>query len=393
MLFEIKIISDKKKFSVSLIYAENEPKYRLKLWDILSEHMSVTDSHPWTILGDFNVIMYADENLKGSIDNYHGVKEFRGCMEHIDMEDLAMNGLFFTWVQKMKDLKMVFPIDEPDVLFSNKLDHVIALAMVKEIHDVEIRVAVNDIEDNKVPRPDGFTSRVMVCLNSASFSICVNGESQEFFKSKRGLRQGDPVSPYLFTLVMEVFTLMLRRQVKKEKNFKYHWGCKRGSILNLCFADDLMLFCHDDVISASVLRRALDEFCLAFGLRPNMAKSTVFFGNLNEDVKMNIKNVMLFSEGTLPVRLVNYELLMQHKMDLKVKVAELIYSGIWKWPRGWDERYSKTSYIQAHGLKTVTHEVINAAKVWNIPIDRMHMNKYILDDLIPGSMDLNDDNG
>ncbi|GJU49071.1 RNA-directed DNA polymerase, eukaryota, reverse transcriptase zinc-binding domain protein [Tanacetum coccineum] len=102
---------------------------------------------------------------------------------------------------------------------------------------------------------------IMVCLKSVSFSVCVNGESHRFFKAKRGLRQGDPVSPYLFTIVMEVFTLMLKRQINNEKRFKYHWGCRNMEIVNLCFADDLMMFCHGDMISASVLRRAMDEFC------------------------------------------------------------------------------------------------------------------------------------
>ncbi|GJV22270.1 RNA-directed DNA polymerase, eukaryota, reverse transcriptase zinc-binding domain protein [Tanacetum coccineum] len=143
---------------------------------------------------------------------------------------------------------------------------------------------------------------IMVCLNSASFSICINGESHGFSKAKRGLRQGDPVSPYLFTIVMEVFTLMLRRQVSKEVKFKYHWGCKNLVILNLCFADDLMLFCHGDIVSASVLRRALDEFCLSLGLRPNTAKSTVYFGNVREDVKNNIMIAMPFREGSFPSR-------------------------------------------------------------------------------------------
>ncbi|GJT02859.1 putative reverse transcriptase domain-containing protein [Tanacetum coccineum] len=67
---------------------------------------------------------------------------------------------------------------------------------------------------------------------------------------------------------MEVFTLMLRRQVSKEKKLKYHWGCKKLSILNLCFVNDLMLFFHGDVISASIIKRALDEFCLVSGIFP-----------------------------------------------------------------------------------------------------------------------------
>ena len=55
-------------------------------------------------------------------------------------------------------------------------------------------------------------------------------------------------------------------------------------------------------MSASVLRRALDEFCFSSGLRPNMDKSSVYFGNVNDEVKQMVKLVMPFSEGTLPVK-------------------------------------------------------------------------------------------
>ncbi|GJY18130.1 RNA-directed DNA polymerase, eukaryota, reverse transcriptase zinc-binding domain protein [Tanacetum coccineum] len=99
-----------------------------------------------------------------------------------------------------------------------------------------------------------------------------------------------------------VFTSMLKRQIKSENKFKYHWGCKNLEIVNLCFADDLMLFCHGDLVSAFVLRRAFDEFCLSSGLRPNMAKSTVYFGNVRDDVKSKIMMAMPFNEGSFPIR-------------------------------------------------------------------------------------------
>ena len=54
--------------------------------------MAITVSKPWVILRDFNVIMYADEHFNGVVDNNHGVKEFRNCMEKLDMEDLVMKG-------------------------------------------------------------------------------------------------------------------------------------------------------------------------------------------------------------------------------------------------------------------------------------------------------------
>ena len=51
---------------------------------------------------------------------------------------------------------------------------------------------------------------IMMCVRTTSFSVCINGKIKGFFKSGRGLRQGDPISPYLFTLVIEVLTLMLK---------------------------------------------------------------------------------------------------------------------------------------------------------------------------------------
>lgn len=118
---------------------------------------------------------------------------------------------------------------------------------------------------------------IMTCVSSASFSINVNGELHGFFKGERGLRQGDPMSPYLFTLVMEVLTLLLTRNVKESSNFKFHPKCETLDIINLCFADDLIKFSYGNVDSVKVLMNALNEFTSYSGLKPSLPKSTVFF--------------------------------------------------------------------------------------------------------------------
>nr|GEV02513.1 hypothetical protein [Tanacetum cinerariifolium] len=103
-------------------------------------------------------------------------------------------------------------------------------------------------------------SWIIECVTSMLYSICVNGSLHGYFKGKWGLREGDSISPYLFTLVMEVLTLMLQRKVHQTDQFTYHRYCSKMKLVNLCFADDLFLFAYGDVGSASIIKEALDEF-------------------------------------------------------------------------------------------------------------------------------------
>ena len=52
------------------------------------------------------------------------------------------------------------------------------------------------------------------CISIAKFSVLVNGVPAGFFSSTKGLRQGDPLSPYLFVMEMEVLSVLIRRVVE-----------------------------------------------------------------------------------------------------------------------------------------------------------------------------------
>ena len=85
------------------------------------------------------------------------------------------------------------------------------------------------------------------CISTTNFSILINGTLSDFFHSTRGLRQGDPLSPYLFLLVMETLSQLLF----KAKSGGFIKGFKVGSnsgvegdLLHLLFANNTLLFCE-----------------------------------------------------------------------------------------------------------------------------------------------------
>jgi len=83
----------------------------------------------------------------------------------------------------------------------------------------------------------------MKCVTTVSYRIRVNGELSEMIKPERGLRQGDPLSPYLFLLCAEGFSALLS-QAEGDGRLKGVKVCQRApSVSHLLFADDsLILF-------------------------------------------------------------------------------------------------------------------------------------------------------
>ncbi|KAL0289800.1 UNVERIFIED_CONTAM: hypothetical protein Sradi_7064800 [Sesamum radiatum] len=150
--------------------------------------------------------------------------------------------------------------------------------------------------------PAQFIGWIEQCISTVMFSISLNGSLVGFFPSSRGLRQGDPMSPYLFVIVMEVWCILLQKREQQAEEFQFHWKCKAQGILNLCFADDVLIFCKGNVQSVRIIKDILEEFAAVSGLRVNPMKSQVILSRAAQTVIHEIINVMGFQEGTLPLK-------------------------------------------------------------------------------------------
>ena len=81
-----------------------------------------------------------------------------------------------------------------------------------------------------------FVSWIKESVTSPRFSVCLNGRLVEYFEGKKRLRQGEPLSPYLFVLAMEVLSRILAVTTSPGSGFKYHSNCLKMKLTYLCFA-------------------------------------------------------------------------------------------------------------------------------------------------------------
>ncbi|XP_074266519.1 uncharacterized protein LOC141589794 [Silene latifolia] len=139
---------------------------------------------------------------------------------------------------------------------------------------------------------------VKECISTTSYSISLNGEIFGFFKGKRGLRQGDPLSPLLFTICLEYLSRILL-VVQKHHLFRFHPLCNRIQLSHLCFADDLILFCRGDRGSIELLMNAFSMFSKATGLTMNKSKSSVYCNRMEEHTLREVELITGMKRGTV----------------------------------------------------------------------------------------------
>ncbi|XP_042953063.1 uncharacterized mitochondrial protein AtMg01250-like [Carya illinoinensis] len=121
------------------------------------------------------------------------------------------------------------------------------------------------------------------CISSVFYSILLNGEPQPFFKPTRGLRKGDPLSPYLFILCAEALSWSLHKAKKKVAISSVPMGKGPTQISHLFFADDSLIFCKANSLEWSRLMEILNQYECASGQVLNKEKSSIYFSKNTPD--------------------------------------------------------------------------------------------------------------
>jgi hypothetical protein len=191
------------------------------------------------------------------------------------------------------------------------------------------------------------------CITTSSFSILLDGAPFGKFSPSRGLRQGDPLSPFLFILGAEI----LSRLIEREESLGLIHGIKMARmcppISHLLFAGDVIIFSKANPSEAGAILRCLNNYSAWSGQHINMSKSAIFF---SKNCKSSIKEVV---NGILHLALIPSKAkylgipLFMHKskkesfIDIKDKILARI--------SGW-----KARLLSQAGRTTLVKLVINA---------------------------------
>lgn len=99
----------------------------------------------------------------------------------------------------------------------------------------------------------------MIVVLTVLYRFNVKGQYTNIMEAKKGLRQGDPISPMLFVIVMECLNRYLYK-MQKENNYNYHPKCEKLKIANLCLTDDLLMFARGDKISVENMMQEIFSY-------------------------------------------------------------------------------------------------------------------------------------
>ncbi|GKB78808.1 putative RNA-directed DNA polymerase, eukaryota, reverse transcriptase zinc-binding domain protein [Tanacetum coccineum] len=137
------------------------------------------------------------------------------------------------------------------------------------------------------------------CLNSVYTSVLVNGTPTKEFKNQKGLRQGDPLSPFLFINAIKALHVSLQEAKSKILFEGVKVGYNKVDISHLQYADDALILGKWSHENANNLCRILRCFHMSSGLKVNFSKSKLFGVGVTLNETKRISSILSYTPFTL----------------------------------------------------------------------------------------------
>lgn len=141
---------------------------------------------------------------------------------------------------------------------------------------------------------------VMECVSTASVAILLNGSPTDEFRLGRGLRQGDPLSPFLFLIAAEGLSSMMSKATELGLFKAAEVGRNKVLISHLQFADDTIFLGKASRENTVFVKRFLRLMEIASGLKVNFDKCCVYGINVNEERLAEMANTLRCRTGSIP---------------------------------------------------------------------------------------------
>ncbi|XP_027120509.2 uncharacterized protein [Coffea arabica] len=146
-------------------------------------------------------------------------------------------------------------------------------------------------------------------ISNVWFSIIINGSAQGFFKSSRGLRQGDPLSPVLFVIGSKLLSRGLNELASRRNyiGFRVPTGCQ--AITHLAFADDILVFTNGSSMALQQVKRVIEKYQQSSGQLVNPQKSGyLVHPSISPSRRRVIERLTHFSRQDFPIRYLGFPL-------------------------------------------------------------------------------------
>ncbi|PNX99664.1 ribonuclease H, partial [Trifolium pratense] len=201
--------------------------------------------------------------------------------------------------------------------------------------------------------PKKLTDTIIRCVSTVQFSILINGIPSMPFKPQRGLRQGDPLSPYLFILCADVLSGLITQAQQKTLIHGVKSAPSAPEITHLLFADDSLFFCRANKEEINNIKNIILDYQKASGQLVNMTKSELIFSKkVPENVQLEITQI-------LPMKRVeHFSKYLGMPTDIgrsKHQVFNHILDRVWKKLKGWKEKH-----LSFAGRSTLIKAVVQA---------------------------------